>query len=152
MSDCSCARQRARSSSFIVSESLFPIRSHGEYYLKVPLQVLVESTSRVTAPHTTPGDTHANLRRLKANLSRLIWSQPAISRSKGLKYDACRLRLDLDMIIVLTGEFVCFRLRPTTTYALRPTYETDCKKFNIVFKNGHDNFTSSHERQVALFC
>ena len=27
--DSSCARQRARSSTFIVSESLFPIRSHG---------------------------------------------------------------------------------------------------------------------------
>ncbi len=46
MSDSSCARQRARSSTFIVSESLFPTRSHGEYYLKVPLMVLVESTSR----------------------------------------------------------------------------------------------------------
>ncbi len=43
--DSSCARQRARSSTFIVSESLFPIRSHGEHYLKVPLRVLVESTS-----------------------------------------------------------------------------------------------------------
>jgi hypothetical protein len=35
------------SSTFIVSESLFPIKSHGEYYLKVPFRVLVESTSRV---------------------------------------------------------------------------------------------------------
>jgi hypothetical protein len=47
----SCARQRARSSTFIASESLFPIRSHGEYYLKVPLRVLVESTSRVSHIH-----------------------------------------------------------------------------------------------------
>jgi hypothetical protein len=30
------------------SESLLPIRSHGEYYLKVPLRVLVKSTSRVS--------------------------------------------------------------------------------------------------------
>jgi hypothetical protein len=45
-----CARQRTRSSTFLVSstfidtvsESLFPIRSHGKYYLKVPLRVLVE--------------------------------------------------------------------------------------------------------------
>ena len=48
MSDSSCTRQRARSSTFIVSESLFPIRSHGEYYLKVPLRVLVESTSFIS--------------------------------------------------------------------------------------------------------
>ncbi len=34
MSDSSCLRQRARSSTFIVSESLFPIRSHGEYHVK----------------------------------------------------------------------------------------------------------------------
>ena len=51
MSDSSCARQRTRSSTFIVSESLFPIRSHGEYYLKVLLRVLVESTSRVSPTH-----------------------------------------------------------------------------------------------------
>ncbi len=51
MSDASCARQRARSSTFIVSESLFPIRSHGQYYLKVPLGILVESTSRVSPIH-----------------------------------------------------------------------------------------------------
>ena len=31
MSNSSCARQRARSSFFIVSESLFPIRSHRKY-------------------------------------------------------------------------------------------------------------------------
>jgi hypothetical protein len=49
MSDSSCTRQRARSST--VSESLFPIRSHGEYYLKVPLRVFVESTSRVSPTH-----------------------------------------------------------------------------------------------------
>ena len=49
--DSSCARQRARFSTFIVSESLFPTRSHGEYYLKVPLWVLVESTSRVSPTH-----------------------------------------------------------------------------------------------------
>ena len=72
MSESACARQRARSSTFIVSESLFPIRSHGEYCLKVPLRVLVEYTSRVRPwSHTTPGDTNANLSRLKANLSRL---------------------------------------------------------------------------------
>jgi hypothetical protein len=52
MNDSSCARQRASSSTFVVCESLFPIRSHGEYYLKVPLRVLVESS----APNTTPGD------------------------------------------------------------------------------------------------
>jgi hypothetical protein len=54
MSDPSCARQRARSSTFIVSESLFPIRSHREYYLKVPPRVFVESTcttSRVSPTH-----------------------------------------------------------------------------------------------------
>ncbi len=62
---------RARSWTFIVSELLFPIRSHGEYYLKVTLRVLV-SPLPGSAPHTTPGDTHANLRRLKSNLSRLI--------------------------------------------------------------------------------
>ena len=38
--DSSCARQRARSSTFIVSESLFPLRSHGEYYLKVLLHTV----------------------------------------------------------------------------------------------------------------
>jgi hypothetical protein len=43
--------QRAHSSTFIVSESLFPTRSHGEYYLKVRLRVLVESTSRVSPTH-----------------------------------------------------------------------------------------------------
>jgi hypothetical protein len=48
MIDSSCARQRARSSTFIVSESLFPIRSHGEYYLKVPLRVLVEFSNPVS--------------------------------------------------------------------------------------------------------
>jgi len=30
------------------------IRSHGEYYLKVPLRVLVESTSRVSPTHYPP--------------------------------------------------------------------------------------------------
>ncbi len=56
MSDSSCVRQRARSSTFIVPESLFPIKSHGECYLttsKVPLRVLVESTSRVSPTHYT---------------------------------------------------------------------------------------------------
>ncbi len=67
--DSSCARQHACSSTFIVSESLFPIRSHGEYYLKVPLRVLVESTSRVSSTHTPRW--HPNLSRLKANLNRL---------------------------------------------------------------------------------
>jgi hypothetical protein len=70
-SEASCARQRARSSTFIVSESLFPIRSHGEYYLKVPLRVL-ECSRPGSVPHTTTGDTHANLSRLKANLNRLM--------------------------------------------------------------------------------
>ncbi len=45
------AIERARSSTFMVSESPFSIRSHGEYYLKVPLIVLVESTSRVSPTH-----------------------------------------------------------------------------------------------------
>ncbi len=48
MSDSSCARQRTRSSTFMVSESLFPVRSHSKckmYPLKVPLRVLVESAS-----------------------------------------------------------------------------------------------------------
>jgi hypothetical protein len=35
------------------------------------------------------------------------------------------LLLDLDIIIIVTGEFLCFRLRLTMTYALRPTHETD---------------------------
>jgi hypothetical protein len=51
MSDTSCTCQRARSSTFIVCESLFPIRCHGEYYFKVPLRVLVVSTSGVSHPH-----------------------------------------------------------------------------------------------------
>jgi hypothetical protein len=46
-----CSRQRTRSSTFIVCESLLPIRYHGEYYLKVPLRVLVESTSSVSPTH-----------------------------------------------------------------------------------------------------
>jgi hypothetical protein len=50
MRDSFCTRQRARSSTFIVCESLFPIRSHGEYYLQVPRRVSVETTSR-SAPH-----------------------------------------------------------------------------------------------------
>jgi hypothetical protein len=41
MSDSYRARQRARSSNFIVSESLIPIWSNKGYYLKVPLRVLV---------------------------------------------------------------------------------------------------------------
>jgi hypothetical protein len=44
MSDSFCARQRARSSIFMVSESLFPIRSHRGLEmnsLKVSLRVLV---------------------------------------------------------------------------------------------------------------
>ena len=48
--------------------SLFPIRSHREYYLKVPLR----SPFPGSAPQTTPRDTHANLSRLTANLSWLI--------------------------------------------------------------------------------
>ena len=38
--------------------------------------------------------------------------------------------LDLDIIIIITGEFVCFRLRLTMVryHALRPTYETVWKK------------------------
>ncbi len=51
VSDSSCTSLRTRSSTFIVSESLFPIKSHGEYYLKVPFRVLVESTHRVTPTH-----------------------------------------------------------------------------------------------------
>jgi hypothetical protein len=35
LSDFSCARQHAGSLTFIASESLFPIGSPGEYYLKV---------------------------------------------------------------------------------------------------------------------
>jgi hypothetical protein len=78
-------RVSARSSTFIVSEFLFPIRSHGERYLKDPVTVLVESTSR-SAPYTTPGDTHANLNRLKANLSRL-------NESLSANYPAKRARI-----------------------------------------------------------
>jgi hypothetical protein len=33
---------------------------------------------------------------------------------------------------------------------LRPTDETVLKKINIFCKNGYTNFTSSHEKQVAL--
>ncbi len=51
MSDSSYARQHVRFSTFIVSESLFPIRSHGEYYLKVPLRILIGSTSKFSPPH-----------------------------------------------------------------------------------------------------
>jgi len=70
LSDSSCARQRARSSTLIVFESLFPIRSHGEYYLKVPLRVLVESTSRVSpGPHTTSGDTPCKSQPAKSKIS-----------------------------------------------------------------------------------
>jgi hypothetical protein len=48
MSDSSCALQRARSSIFIVSESLFPLRSHGNVLPQSPsLRVIVESTSWV---------------------------------------------------------------------------------------------------------
>jgi len=47
MSDSSCARQLARSSIFIVSESLFPLRSHGNVLPQSPLRVIVESTSWV---------------------------------------------------------------------------------------------------------
>ncbi len=71
MSDSSCARQRARSSIFVVSESLFPIRSHGEYNLKVPLRVLVESTSRVSPKHYPRWHPYKS-QPAKANLSRLI--------------------------------------------------------------------------------
>jgi hypothetical protein len=52
-------------------------------YLKGPLRVLVESLS---VPHTTPGDTHANLNRLKANLNRCNYRlirQSAGDRPKG---------------------------------------------------------------------
>jgi hypothetical protein len=44
-------------------------------------------------PNTYPGDTHANLSRLLANLSWLIRSQPAIVLTQVLRYEACRLRL-----------------------------------------------------------
>ena len=66
-SDSSCARQRARSSTFIVSESLFPIRSHGEYYLKVPLRVLVESTSRVDPCQISSGLSKSQLANTKVS-------------------------------------------------------------------------------------
>ncbi len=59
------ARQRARSSTFIVSESLFAIRSQAWRILLAYTRVHFQSQSQ----HTTPGDTHANLSRLKANLS-----------------------------------------------------------------------------------
>ncbi len=73
MSDSSCARHRACSSTFIVSESLFPIRSHGEYYLIVPLRVLAESTSRVSPTHYPWWHScKSYLSRLLANLSWLI--------------------------------------------------------------------------------
>ena len=62
MSVSSWTCQCARSSTLIVFESLFLIRSHGEYYLKVPvpLRVLLESTSRVSPTHYQ-GDNHTNL-------------------------------------------------------------------------------------------
>ena len=74
MSDSSCARQRAHSSTFIVSESLFPIRSHGEYYLKVPLRVLVESTSRVIPTHYPrwhPSKSHPVKRKSQSVISKV---------------------------------------------------------------------------------
>ena len=38
--------------------------------------------------HTTPGDTHANLSRLLANLSWLIRKSAGDRRTKGLRYEA----------------------------------------------------------------
>jgi hypothetical protein len=43
-----------RPPGYFVFESLFPITCHGEYYLKVPLRVLVQSTSRVSPTRPVP--------------------------------------------------------------------------------------------------
>ena len=50
MSDSSCARQRARSSIFIVSESLFPIRSHR----KCTLSSFFDRRKLVVSPDAPP--------------------------------------------------------------------------------------------------
>ena len=82
-SDSSCTRQCARSSTFIVSGSLFPIRSHGEHYycdLKVPLRVLVESISRVNPTHYSRWYP-CKSQPVKANLNRLTY----IRKSAGVR-------------------------------------------------------------------
>jgi hypothetical protein len=96
MSDPSCARHREHSSTFIVSESLFPIRSHGEYYLKVPLWVSVESTSRGSPTHYP--------RRHPCK------SQPAKSKSQPANTKVSRRSSDKRAMIATLSHIQCVRL------------------------------------------
>ena len=60
--------------------------------------------------------------------------------------------LDLDIIIIIAGEFVCFRLRLTMVryHALRPTYETVWKKI-ITFLITDKTSLLHHTRSRSSF-